>query len=79
MSNEVRAWENYEKKDEDYKTMRLKYNNPHFYEEYNLGFDDYVNGDWKNAKSHFHNAEVNYFSFFLFTTFNYKFFKKYSI
>jgi len=58
MSNEVRAWENYVKNDPDWKIMRGKYNNPHFYDEYNTGFDDYVNGNWKEAKKHFEMAEV---------------------
>jgi len=58
MSNEVRAWENYIKNDPDWSIMRLKYSNQYFYEEYNSGFDDYINGDWKNAKIHFEMAEV---------------------
>lgn len=58
MTNEIRAWETFEKNDEDFKAMRIKYSNSLFYEEYNLGFDDYVNGDWKSAKTHFEMAEV---------------------
>lgn len=58
MSNEIRAWDNYINNDEDWKIMRKKYSNHNFYEEYNDGFEDYVNGNWKNAKKHFEMAEV---------------------
>ena len=59
MTDEVGAWSNYEKNDEDFRIMRMKYDdNKIFYQEYNMGFDNYIKGDWKQAKHHFDNAEV---------------------
>jgi len=58
MSNELRAWDNFIKKDPDWELMRKRFTNI-FYEKYNQGFVDYVRGDWKNAKINLTMAEVN--------------------
>ena len=58
MDNEFHAWKDFEKNDRDFNLMRIKYNNRKFYEQYNYGFENYVNGRWKEAKIFFDLAEV---------------------
>jgi hypothetical protein len=57
MNNEFHAWKDFEKNDMDFSLLRIKYSNRNFYLQYNLGFENYINGDWKEAKKYFDNAE----------------------
>ncbi len=57
MSNESQVWPDYVKIDSDWKLMRKRYSNL-FYEKYNQGFVDYIEGNWNNARINLTMAEV---------------------
>jgi len=46
------VFEDFLENDADFKTANSKFTKE-FYDEYNLGFDDFINGKWKEAKAHF--------------------------
>jgi hypothetical protein len=56
VSEMKRVWLEYEDTDPDFSLMRKKYVD-HFYDAYNEGFEAFVRGDWKKAKSSFEVAE----------------------
>lgn len=57
MDNEYQAWKDFQKNDIDFSLMRIKYSDKNFYERYNIGFESYINGDWKNSKKYLDEAE----------------------
>lgn len=57
MENEYQAWKDFQKNDMDFSLMRLKYSDKNFYENYNLGFEAYINGEWEDSKKYFEIAE----------------------
>jgi class 3 adenylate cyclase len=50
------VWREFEESDIDYSIMRRKFTEE-FYENYNKGFDNFMNGDWNVAKKYFEAAE----------------------
>lgn len=50
LNNKSNVWENYENTDNDYHIMRNKFSQ-NFFDLYNKGFEAYIKGNWKDAKS----------------------------
>ena len=55
LNGETNQWKDYEEFDEDWAVMRSKYSDE-FFIEYKKGFDNYVIGNWKEAKINFEEA-----------------------
>lgn len=49
-------WKSFEEFDEDWPLMRSRFK-PEFFDVYNKAFEDYINGDWQNAKIGFETAQ----------------------
>ena len=53
--NKYNIWDKY-KESLEFINVRRRYTDK-FFEESNLGFQDYINGDWQSAKIHFEQAK----------------------
>jgi hypothetical protein len=53
----VQVWNDYITNDPDYNIMRSRFTEP-FYNMYNLGFKEYEQGDWEEAKKFFNMSKV---------------------
>lgn len=57
MEGQFKVWEDFLNKNEDFPYLMRKYT-PEFFNEYNKGFDCYLEGNWKQALVHFNEAVV---------------------
>jgi hypothetical protein len=66
ISGKSNPWLEFTRNDIDWHIMRSKYTQE-FYQLYNMGIQEYISGDWEQAKNYFEQANVSlYIKDFLF-------------
>jgi hypothetical protein len=59
MNCEFSVWNDFLENDIDFKLVNRKFT-PEFYQEYNIGFDCFIDGKWEEARSHFESSNAEY-------------------
>lgn len=58
MNGDFSVWSDFLENETDFKIVNSKFTKE-FYDEYNIGFDCFIKGDWEDAKYHFEKSNVD--------------------